>query len=81
MVLKDRYRSPLSINTINVPMVLESQKKQQKINKQKQKKEKKRTLRIFAENMLIFKFSPLILGICYFDVFFSFLLFLLIVNH
>ena len=59
-VLKDRYESPLSIDTKKVPVALHltSQWRYNEVIDTKHQ-----LLQIFAENMLIFKFSPKILGI------------------
>ena len=68
-VLEDRYESTLSIDTKKVQVVL-------RLMSQWQFNDlivtKKQILQIFAENMLIFKFLPKILGKCNFDVFFFF---------
>ena len=68
-VLEDRYESPLSIDTKEVPVTLRltSQWRFDDVIVTKH-----RILQIFAENMLIFKFSPKSgLGKCHFDEIFG----------
>ena len=60
LVLEDRYESPVSIDTKKVPVVFRLTS-QWRFNDALVRK--KRILQIFAENMLIFKFSPKILKI------------------
>ena len=66
-VLEDRYESPLSIDTKKVPVAL-CLTLQCRFNDTIVTK--KQILQIFAENMLVFKFLPKILGKCNFDGFF-----------
>ena len=67
LILEDRYESSLSNDTKKVPVAL-------RLTSQWRFDDvivpKKQILQIFAENMLIFKFSPKILEKCDFDFFF-----------
>ena len=75
LVLEDRYESPLSIDTKNVPVALhltsQWRSNDVRVTKKKKKKgkgkEKKKELQIFSKNMLIFTFLPNILRKYNFD--------------